>query len=203
MNRPQTSVLLVACSVLVPAMFLACGGPPAADPPAPPTADASAAAATPATPSTTPAATPPAADTAKPATTTAAAASAPAPASSRALETAVQTKTTSAGGSYAVGAVKAEGIAEADVIQTLNAAASKTDACYVPLFKKALGAKGITSFEVEIDAKGKTKSVTAKDNEIKDAGVAKCLEGVIKKLAWPTPLKAPAKTHVAWVVTGN
>ena len=57
--------------------------------------------------------------------------------------------------------------------------------------------------EVEIDAKGKTKSVVAKDNEVKDAGVAKCLEGVIKKLAWPTPLKAPAKTHVAWVVTGN
>lgn len=203
MNRPQTSMLLVACSVLVPAMFLACGGPPAADPPAPPSTDASAAATPPATPSTTPADKPAAMETAKPTTTTAAATSAPAPATSRALETAVQTKTTSAGGSYAVGAVTANGIAEADVVQTLNAAAAKTDACYVPLFKKQLGVKGLTSFEVEIDAKGKTKSVSLKENELKDTTIAKCLTDVIKKLAWPTPLKAPATTKVAWVVTGN
>jgi hypothetical protein len=119
------------------------------------------------------------------------------------IETAIKPKTTSAGGSYAVGTISADGISEADVIQVLNAAAGQTDACYVPLFKKQLGAKGVTNFEVVIDAKGKTKSVTLKENESKNADLVKCLDGIIKKLAWPTPLKAPAKTTVAWVVTGN
>jgi hypothetical protein len=119
------------------------------------------------------------------------------------IETAIKPKTTSAGGSYAVGTISADGISEADVIQVLNAAAGKTDACYVPLFKKQLGAKGVTNFEVVIDAKGKTKSVTLKENETKNADLVKCLDGIIKKLSWPTPLKAPAKTTVAWVVSGN
>ena len=102
-----------------------------------------------------------------------------------------------------MGAVTATGIAEAEVIQTLNAAAGKTDACYVPLFKKQLGVKGLTSFDVEIDAKGKTKSVTAKEDELKDPTLVKCLTEVIKKLSWPAPAKTPATTKVAWVVSGN
>lgn len=202
------SRLLVSCSALLPVLVFACGGPPA---PAAPASDGQAPGATPSAQSAPSTASGPSADATAATTATSTATSAteggkpttPAPATSRGLETAIQQKTTSAGGSYAVGTVSASGIAEADVVQVLNAAAAKTDGCYVPLFKKQLGAKGATSFEVEIDAKGKTKSVVAKANELKDGALASCLEGVIKKLTWPTPTKAPAKTTVAWVVSGN
>jgi hypothetical protein len=204
--------LLVSCSALLPVLVVACGGPP---PPATPSSDGPTAGATPSAQSapsaaaTGPSAVATGATGATAATSTATSATesgkptTPAPATSRGLETAIQQKTTSAGGSYAVGTVSATGIAEADVVQVLNAAAAKTDGCYVPLFKKQLGAKGATSFEVEIDAEGKTKSVSAKANELKDGALVSCLEGVLKKLTWPTPTKAPAKTTVAWVVSGN
>ena len=193
-----------ALAALAPLFLLACAGAP--NDPAPkspegptPTTTTSPAPATGAPAAATPTTPSPAA---APSTTAATAGSTPAPAGSSRLESAVRTKTTSAGGSYAVGTVSSNGITEAEVIGVLDGAASKTDGCYVPLFKKQLVATGRTTFEVEIDTKGKSKTVTLKENETKDGPLVKCLEDVVKKLVWPAP-KAGAKATVQWVVKGN
>lgn len=224
--RSGGSTLAVSLFTLVAStLAFACGAPSEPATPAPPPASPSGPSASTATTSTstasgsagddagaasTPGGKPtPGAASGSAATTTPAAggsgtdAKAPAAGSGAGIETAIKPKTTSAGGSYAVGTISADGIDEADVIQTLNAAAGKTDACYVPLFKKQLSAKGVTNFEVTIDAKGKTKSVTLKENETKSGELAKCLGDVVRGITWPAPRKAPAKTTVAWVVSGN
>jgi hypothetical protein len=120
------------------------------------------------------------------------------------LEDAQMKKTKSAGGHYALSVVSAAGMPADDVVRTLGSGTGKTDECYGKLFKKQLNANGKTTFDVEIDAKGKTKSVKVRGDDLKDADLVKCLTGIIKGAEWPKPAdKAGAKTTFEWAVAGN
>ena len=125
--------------------------------------------------------------------------------SSRApIESAVRPKTTSTGGTYGLGAIEATGLEKDDVVRALGAVSAKTDECYGRLFKKHLNAVGKTSFDVTVDGKGKTQTVTKKADDLGDADLPKCLEGALRKVAWSKPAdKKGAKISLEWVVAGN
>lgn len=118
------------------------------------------------------------------------------------LEDVKMAKTTSAGGSYAVNVVSAAGIAPDDVVRAL---AGKADECFVALFKKQMGVVGKTAFDVTFTGKGKTATVKVRSDDLKNADLGKCLDKVVKGIAWPnvTDAKAGGKSTFEFAVVGG
>lgn len=124
------------------------------------------------------------------------------PAKSDRLEDVKMAKTTSAGGSYAVNVVSAAGIAPDDVVRAL---ANKADDCFAAMFKKQMGVVGKTSFDVTFTGKGKTATVKVRSDDLKNPDLAKCLDKVVKAIAWPnvTDPKAGGKSTFEFAVVGG
>jgi hypothetical protein len=103
-----------------------------------------------------------------------------------------------------VNVVAAAGISADDVVRAIGKVRDQNDDCYKKLFKAQLTAHGKTTYEITIDAKGKTKSAKLKGDDVKSADVTKCLEKLIKGITWDGVTdKAGGKTTVDWAVAGN
>jgi outer membrane biosynthesis protein TonB len=119
------------------------------------------------------------------------------------LDSLLPPKTVSAGGTYNTAVADAKGIGRNDVLAAIEQSSSKVNGCYFNLFKKP-GKHGKTAFSVVIDPSGKTRSVKAGTDEIGDADLVKCLNGVLKGVTWPKPAdKSGSSTTVEWIATSN
>ena len=117
------------------------------------------------------------------------------------LEDVKTEKTTATGGSYLVSVRSVAGVVPDEVGKSVNAAASKTDACYAKVLKKK-PPTGATLYEVTIDAKGATGGVKLLSDAVKDADLGKCLEASLKGVAWPKPTdKAGGKATIEFAIT--
>jgi hypothetical protein len=214
MRLPVTSsaLLPLALALLGPMVALGpgCGTPPAKDP-SPAAADSSPDLPKQDTPGI---GTPPKSTAAAGSSTAASGPSSPAssspgamasagPAGNDRLEDKTFVKSNSTGGQYSVIVLSVAGLDTTEVGTSLGNASPGSDACYSTFFKTPLKAPGSTVFEITVSAKGKSQSVKLKSDDIKDAPLVKCLDGVLKGVHWP-PLKEKGngKTTVEWRVKG-
>jgi hypothetical protein len=210
MSLPRPDFALLAFALLGPVVALGpgCGAPPAKDP-SPPVASEE----RPKQDATGLSGSPRNTTTVDPIATMAAsgsgAAAPPASSGSAAkgnerLEDKTFTKAGSAGGQYSVIVLSVAGLDTGEVGVALGNASPRSDTCYSTFFKKPLANPGSTVFDVSTSGKGKTQSVKLKSDDLKDADLVKCLDGVIKGVHWPsTKEKGGGKTTIEWRAKGN
>lgn len=112
-------------------------------------------------------------------------------------------KTTSAGGDVSVRVTDSKQVEPGEISRSLQLTQLQWNRCYEPLFKKQLGAKARTVFNLTIDATGKLKTVAVKEDELKDASILKCIETALKGGSWPKPATAPGTATVELIVLGK
>lgn len=109
-------------------------------------------------------------------------------------------KATGVAGSYKTGVLSAAGLDPMEVGKSLNAVAPKLDGCYSSYLSKKPPPGLHTSYDVVVDGKGKTESAKLRADETKSADLHKCLETVLKAVAWPKPTEKVGKTTVEWTL---
>jgi hypothetical protein len=122
------------------------------------------------------------------------------PASSR-LEDYKGVKNTSSGGSYSVAVRSAAGLIPDDVGKAVNGVAAKTDACYAKVIKKKPAAGSSSTYEINVDPRGKGAIKLVSDT-LKDGEWTKCVEAALKEVSWPKPTEKTGKTTVEFTVGG-
>jgi hypothetical protein len=122
------------------------------------------------------------------------------PASSR-LEDYKGVKNASSGGSYSVAVRSAAGLIPDDVGKAVNGVAAKTDACYAKAIKKKPAAGSSSTYEINVDPRGKGAIKLVSDT-LKDGDWTKCVEAALKEVSWPKPTEKTGKTTVEFTVGG-
>lgn len=110
---------------------------------------------------------------------------------------------TGGGGEISVRVLESQNVDGFEVGKALQYAQFNWNKCYESFFKKKPHTKAKTVLALTIDASGKLKTSSTKEDETKDTAIIKCIETSLKNINWPKPTTAPGTASVELFVTGK